>query len=285
MFINLKKAFLPLYLKLLLVAIVTFAALFFIIDIANHTTILYNNPIGFELLLTGVLFTACVLFSLVVNKITKSNDNKRIKLKLTQICDSLEEEVSMFNAKNLEFTYLNASFLNNSQYEKNELLNQPIIKTNPDCDKEQMKELIKSLENGSITELAYETTRIRKDGSKYPIRTTLKYLNDTKTLIAFSQDATKEKELENLKYQFISIVNHELRTPLTSISGSLKIILSELVGEIPAPMKEMVNVADHNTTRLLEVINDLVNVEHLKSKYELNFTTEFLKIGNLVAKP
>lgn len=71
-------------------------------------------------------------------------------------------------------------------------------------------------------------------------------------------------DIEDVKNQFVSIVNHKLRTPLTSISGSLKIILTGLVGEVPETMKDMIHVADNNATRLLESMNDLLDVEKLK---------------------
>lgn len=284
MFNNLAKVFKPFNLKLLAAAIFVFAAIFCIIEASNHIIVSNSYLLAFKFLLTSILFAVFVFFFLAIHKTIKTEAVNQMKLKFTQTFDFLAEEISMFDPKTLEFIYLNKSLLNNAQYEQNELLGQHIVKTNPDCGQEQMQELIKALTQCDVTDLKYETLRLRKDGSKYPIRTTLKYSKDMDILIAFSQDITKEKELENLKYQFISVVNHELRTPLTAISGSLKIILSDLVGEVPATMKEMVNVANNNATRLLDVINDLVNIEILKSKYKSDVTTESIELCNLVTK-
>lgn len=84
----------------------------------------------------------------------------------------------------------------------------------------------------------------------------------------------QKKEIENIKHQFVTFISQELRAPLTSISGALKIISSELVGKIPPPMKEMIFIANNNATKLLEFVNDLVNVEKFQSKYDLDSITE-----------
>lgn len=266
-----KKMLKQLNLKLILASIALFIVIFYIIDISNHVTIFPAHSLKFDLLLTIVLFSISLLL-VAVNKI---ESNKQMRIKFTQIFDLLDEEISIVDPKTLTFTYLNKSFLDNTQYESNELIGQRVAKTNPDCELENMKEFTKPLTRGEVVK--YTTLRARKDGSKYPIKTLLKYYKNTRSLVAFSSDITNEKKMENIKYQFISNLNHELRTPLTAISGALSIISNDLVGEVPPPMKEMVNVANNNTIRLLELVSDLVNIEKLQEKYDFDFTTKPLK--------
>lgn len=259
--------------KLILTSAALFIVIFYIIDISDRIAIFHTNSLKFEFLLTIVFFVICLLLFIV----TKAEHNKQMYIKFTQICDLLEEEISISNPKTLKFTYVNKGLLNNTQHESNELLGQHIAKTNPDCEQSNMQEFIKPLIIGEVDKLTYTTIRLRKDGSKYPIKTTLKYFKETNSLVAFSIDITNEKKIENIRYQFISSINHELRTPLTAISGALSIISNDLVGEVPAPMKEMVNVATNNTIRLLELVGDLVNAEKLQAKYDFDFTTKPLK--------
>lgn len=259
--------------KVVLILAALSLSIFFIIDILNNTINFYTHPIKFKILLTIIFFTISILLIALTHKITKNENDRQTQIKFTQIFDFLGEEISIPDSKTLTFTYLNKSLLNNTQYDKNELIGQHITNTNPDCELEEMKNFIKPLITEEIDVLTYETIRARKDGSKYPILTKLKYFNDTNTLIAFSQDITKEKEIEDIKDQFVSIINHELRTPLTALSGALKIISSDLVGEIPDTMKEMVNVANSNAVRLLELINNLLDTEKLKvTARKLDFT-------------
>ncbi len=73
------------------------------------------------------------------------------------------------------------------------------------------------------------------------------------------------KRAEALKDLFVSTVSHELRTPLTSIIGSLDIINSGMAGEIPGESKKIVGIAHKNSKRLLELINDILDLQKLES--------------------
>lgn len=81
------------------------------------------------------------------------------------------------------------------------------------------------------------------------------------TLITLTYKVTRKTEVERIKNDLISTVNHELRTPLTAISGAMTIISNNLVGEIPASMKEMMSIVNNNTVKLLDVINKSVNTQ------------------------
>ncbi len=79
------------------------------------------------------------------------------------------------------------------------------------------------------------------------------------------RDITERKRIERMKNEFVSTVSHELRTPLTSIRGSLGLIIGGAAGEIPATMKDMLNIAENNTQRLLLLINDILDTQKIES--------------------
>ncbi|MDQ7825267.1 MAG: ATP-binding protein [Candidatus Eremiobacteraeota bacterium] len=79
------------------------------------------------------------------------------------------------------------------------------------------------------------------------------------------RDITREKEVERMKDEFVSIVSHELRTPMTSISGSLSLVLDGTVGEINEDQKELLDIAKNNTTRLIRLINDILDISKIES--------------------
>lgn len=66
------------------------------------------------------------------------------------------------------------------------------------------------------------------------------------------------------KTEFLSVVSHELRTPLTSIKGSLDLINGGALGEIPGPLSEMLTVGQRNCMRLINLINDLLDLQKLE---------------------
>lgn len=73
------------------------------------------------------------------------------------------------------------------------------------------------------------------------------------------------QEAERIKDEFISTVSHELRTPLTSIRGSLGLIEGGAMGPIPAKAMSMVRIANSNTDRLIRLINDVMDLEKMRS--------------------
>lgn len=79
----------------------------------------------------------------------------------------------------------------------------------------------------------------------------------------FIQDLTEHKRVEQMKNEFVSAVSHELRTPLTSISGSLGLIASGMLGELPATVQSMLSIAHKNAQRLTLLINDLLDMEKI----------------------
>lgn len=72
-------------------------------------------------------------------------------------------------------------------------------------------------------------------------------------------------ELQRMKRDFISTVNHELRTPLTSIRGSLTLLASGVMGELPEAARPMISVAERNSVRLISVVNDILDFDKLES--------------------
>jgi nitrogen-specific signal transduction histidine kinase/CheY-like chemotaxis protein len=74
--------------------------------------------------------------------------------------------------------------------------------------------------------------------------------------------------VDRLKSEFVSVVSHELRTPLTSIRGSLGLLASGAMGELPADAAEMLGIATSNTDRLVRLINDILDLERIEGGHD-----------------
>jgi two-component system, OmpR family, phosphate regulon sensor histidine kinase PhoR len=82
------------------------------------------------------------------------------------------------------------------------------------------------------------------------------------------------QELDQAKADFISTVSHELRTPLTSISGYLEMLRDGDAGRLPRRAHEMLTVIDRNTTRLRNLIEDLLTQSRIDAgRLRLELTT------------
>jgi PAS domain S-box-containing protein len=101
------------------------------------------------------------------------------------------------------------------------------------------------------------------------------------SVIAQGRDITAQLEAERMKKEFTSTLSHELRTPLTSIIGSLQLINSGVLGEAPRDIGDLTAVAERNGQRLLDLINDILDIEKIESG-KLTLVSQALRLDELV---
>ncbi len=77
-------------------------------------------------------------------------------------------------------------------------------------------------------------------------------------------DITREKNIERMKSEFVSISAHQLRTPLSAIKWSLKMLLDGDLGPINQGQKEFLEKAYASNERMIRLINDLLNVAKIE---------------------
>ena len=77
-------------------------------------------------------------------------------------------------------------------------------------------------------------------------------------------DLTKEKQLEQMKLDFVSMAAHELRTPITSITGYLSVFMQEMAGKIPASETELLDKIDFASKQLLSLVDNMLNVSRVE---------------------
>jgi two-component system, OmpR family, phosphate regulon sensor histidine kinase PhoR len=77
------------------------------------------------------------------------------------------------------------------------------------------------------------------------------------------RDITKEKEVDEMKTNFISNVSHELRTPLTSIKGAINLLIEGGIDDKDTHA-EFLRIAEQNTDRLVNLITNLLDLSRLE---------------------
>ncbi|MGR3279607.1 CBS domain-containing protein [Acaryochloris marina NIES-2412] len=84
-------------------------------------------------------------------------------------------------------------------------------------------------------------------------------------LIPEGHDITEKKALDQLKDEFISIINHELRTPLTSLQAAIKLLSTGKFGSLSEQGGRLLDIALINSVSLMRLVNDLLDIQRIES--------------------
>jgi len=84
--------------------------------------------------------------------------------------------------------------------------------------------------------------------------------------LAVSEKKYEEaREVSKLKDEFVSVASHELRTPLTGIKLYSNLLLEEKFGKINKEQKEAIKTIDEETTRLSNLVTEILDMSRLES--------------------
>ncbi len=128
-----------------------------------------------------------------------------------------------------------------------------------------------------------ETVMRTKDGRLLDVLITADLIKtaEGERVLLIGQNVTRLKDISRMKSEFISIVSHELRTPLTSIVGALKLAHSDSLADVPEQRDKLLSIALKNSTRLTELVNDLLDLDKLQSG-AMTFNREKIDLAAIV---
>lgn len=118
------------------------------------------------------------------------------------------------------------------------------------------------------TSTSYNYSYVRKNGSLLPVAITIAPIlldNTNIGVIEVFRDITKERDIDRMKTEFISLASHQLRTPLSAIKWHLEILLAGDVGKLTPEQTEIAKNVEESNERMISLVNSLLNVSRIES--------------------
>jgi signal transduction histidine kinase len=91
--------------------------------------------------------------------------------------------------------------------------------------------------------------------------------------IVVLHDVTREKLVESMKSEFVTVAAHQLRTPTSGIKWSLGMLKDGDLGALSKEQKEIIGKAYETNEKVIHLIADLLNVARIEEGKYLNKIT------------
>jgi PAS domain S-box-containing protein len=82
----------------------------------------------------------------------------------------------------------------------------------------------------------------------------------------YAIDVTERRSFNKSRNEFMSIISQELRTQLNAIRGALVVISDGLNSTLCSSTKELIDLANVNNARLINMINDIIDIEKIETR-------------------
>lgn len=126
-----------------------------------------------------------------------------------------------------------------------------------------------AIEKGEVQEMKNHTVLISKKGKKIPVADSAAPLKDKGAnvvgCVVVFRDVSREREIDKMKTDFVSVASHQLRTPLTAIRWFVEELHSEDLGKLNKEQKEYMDNVLESSKRMIRLVNDLLNVNRLET--------------------
>lgn len=104
---------------------------------------------------------------------------------------------------------------------------------------------------------------VRKDKTRFPVAitaTTVMLGAHPRGAIFVFRDITKEKEIEKLRIDFLSLASHQLRTPLSGTKWLIDTIKRGILGSLNVKQREYIDHLYQINERMIKLVAEMLNV-------------------------
>lgn len=142
-------------------------------------------------------------------------------------------------------------------------------------------------EKGEPAKMESPTDLITKDGTRLAVADSAAPIHDSEgkfmgVVIVF-RDVTREREIDKMKSEFVSLASHQLKTPLTAIKYLLELITGP-EAEIGKKERETINMLGESTERLVKLVDDLLDVSRIETGRKFNIIPTRNNLNQLISE-
>lgn len=109
---------------------------------------------------------------------------------------------------------------------------------------------------------------VRKDKTRLPVNSIISPITIDQKIIGAVEvfhDLTKEKELEKVRMDFLTLASHQLRTPLSGTKWLIETMKRGVLGPLNDKQRDYMNEIYGANERMIKLVSDMINVLRLES--------------------
>jgi PAS domain S-box-containing protein len=146
-----------------------------------------------------------------------------------------------------------------------EMIGSPIAKIIPPHLHEEEASILARIRAGLPID-HFQTTRVRKDGTTFPVSITVSPIRDPVGRVIgaskIARDITQQQEAQRKKDQFLAVLAHELRNPLAPIRNAISLFAKPLTEPQRARAQA---IAERQIDHMSRLLDDLLDVSRIST--------------------
>ncbi|MGH9553778.1 MAG: histidine kinase dimerization/phospho-acceptor domain-containing protein, partial [Terriglobales bacterium] len=151
------------------------------------------------------------------------------------------------------------------KFDNSELLGRRFIELVDDRQRQSAHSFLLRQQSGEDTE-NLELMMKRQDGTTFDALWSAQWSQEEKALFCVIRDQSERIQAERVKQEVVAMVTHDLRSPLTIIQNFLEHLDEDgIYGSVTDRGRRYLVASRLNCNRMLELINDLLDIEKIKS--------------------